>query len=136
MLGLTVTRLILGSLLKKISSWVVIYFSILIVAAGCIVMMFAEGYLSASLAIIILGIGFAAVFPVILGAIGDIFANLSGTAFSIALVIALIGNMLLNYSMGVIAHNFGINNLPVLLLFSLVIMTFLIRTVLQRIQTN
>jgi MFS transporter, FHS family, glucose/mannose:H+ symporter len=136
MLGLTVTRLILGRLLKKISFWVVIYFSILIVAAGCIVMMFAGSYLTAALAIIILGIGFAAVFPVILGAVGEIFANLSGTAFSIALVIALIGNMLLNYSMGVIAHNFGINNLPVLLLFSLVIMTFLVRTVLRRIQSN
>jgi fucose permease len=67
-------------------------------------------------ALIIIGAGTAAGFPVILGYIGQLYANLSGTAFSIALVIALTGNSLLNYLFGIIANKYTIDSLPVLLL--------------------
>jgi hypothetical protein len=63
-----------------------------------------------------LGAGFAASFPVILGYIGHIYANLSGTAFSIAFVIGLTGNTLINYSFGLISNRYGTKQLPVLLL--------------------
>jgi fucose permease len=46
-----------------------------------------------------------------LGIVGEKFADLSGTAFSIVLTIALLGNMIVNFLMGVIAEKFGIIHL-------------------------
>jgi sugar phosphate permease len=45
------------------------------------------------------------------GFVGEIYTELSGTAFSFVLFVALIGNMLINYGMGIISKNFGINHL-------------------------
>jgi MFS family permease len=90
--------------------------SLLLAAAGGFLLLNSNTlpYVLASLGII--GIGFAASFPVILGYIGQIYAKLSGTAFSIAFVIGLTGNTLINYSFGVISDNYGTKQLPVLLL--------------------
>ena len=60
-------------------------------------------------AVVLLGIGLAAGFPVMLGYIGDKFAAWSGTAFSITLSIALIGNILINYLTGYITNSNGIS---------------------------
>lgn len=46
-----------------------------------------------------------------LGFVGEQFADLSGTAFSFAFTIALIGNMLINYGMGIIVHQYGVQQL-------------------------
>ena len=45
---------------------------------------------------VLVGAGLASTFPVILSIVGSRYASLSGTAFSVALVIALIGQTLLN----------------------------------------
>ena len=58
-----------------------------------------------------MGVGLAAGFPVMLGLVGSRYADLSGTAFSFVLVIALIGNMFVNFLMGIISENFGIRHL-------------------------
>jgi MFS transporter, FHS family, glucose/mannose:H+ symporter len=83
-----------------------------------------------------LGIGFAAVFPVVLGYVGDIFSKLSGTAFSIALVIALVGNMLLNYLMGIVAHSYGIKHFTTILIISLIVMAVLLKIVLKKVHAS
>jgi fucose permease len=84
-------------------------------------------------ALIIIGAGFAAGFPVILGYIGGLYISLSGTAFSIALVIALIGNTLLNYLFGIIANRYSISSLPVLLLACIICMLALLIMIKQKI---
>lgn len=86
----------------------------------------AASYAVALSGLVLVGIGFAAVFPVVLGAIGDAYASLSGTAFSIALVIALGGNAILNYLVGIVAHRYGIAFFPAVVLVSLFCMTVLI----------
>src|SRR5256885_11397835 len=48
-------------------------------------------------AIFVLGCGFAAVFPVMFGFVGDRYADLSGTALSIVMVMALVGGTLMPY---------------------------------------
>ncbi|GAB1473335.1 hypothetical protein MASR2M69_07760 [Bacteroidota bacterium] len=50
-----------------------------------------------------LGLGFASTFPVVLGDIGERYKEISGTAFSFALVIALTGNTLINLLIGYIS---------------------------------
>ena len=61
---------------------------------------------------IALGAGMAAGFPVILGYIGQHYTKLSGTAFSLVITIALIGNVLANYFMGQISQMYGVGILP------------------------
>jgi MFS family permease len=114
--GLTITRLLLGKLLKKISSFKIMIVSLLITASGILLFLYSDSYNSALIALIVIGIGVAASFPVILGYIGQIYANLSGTAFSIAFVIALSGNTLANYLFGIISNSYGTKQLPVCLL--------------------
>ena len=46
-----------------------------------------------------------------LGFVGDRFAKLSATAFSIAFTIALTGNIIVNYIVGQISKTSGIGNL-------------------------
>ena len=55
--------------------------------------------------------GLAAGFPTMLGMVGNRYPDISGTAFSFVLVVALIGNILVNYSMGLVAENYGITYL-------------------------
>ncbi|HET9746981.1 MAG TPA: MFS transporter [Chitinophagaceae bacterium] len=114
--GLTITRMLLGKLLKKISSFSVMIISLSLAVAGGFLLLYADSYALLVTALVTLGAGFAASFPVILSYIGHIYAQLSGTAFSIAFVIALTGNALINYSFGFISNNYGTKQLPVLLL--------------------
>jgi len=112
-LGLTVSRLVLGSLLKKVSSLLILSVSLMLVVAGNLLLMNSGTYIMAFSAVIITGLGLAAGFPVILGYVAQLYRELSGTAFSISLVLALIGNTLLNYLFGYISRQYGVNYLPV-----------------------
>ena len=82
---------------------------------------------------VLLGVGVAAGFPVILGYVGDIYAELSGTAFSFVLVIALIGNTILNYLMGIISQAFGMDKFIVILLASAFCISIILLVTLKRI---
>ncbi len=131
--GLTITRLLLGALLKKISSLLVLFISLLLIGAGSLILIYTASYGMAFTALIIIGAGFAAGFPVILGYIGQLYSGLSGTAFSIALVIALTGNTLLNYLFGIIANRYSISSLPVLLLACVICMLVLLLMIKRNI---
>jgi len=96
--GLTAARLVLGMLMKKTSSLSILVISLSLIIAGCFVLSISSNYATAFAALVITGIGLAAGFPVILGYVGQMFASLSGTAFSIAMVIALIGNFIINFA--------------------------------------
>jgi fucose permease len=135
--GLTIARLLLGGLLKKISSFVVMIVSLLLVIAANAVLLYTHSYNIAFASLIVTGAGLAAGFPVILGYIGHLYANLSGTAFSIALVIALTGNTLLNYLFGIIRDNYSIRYLPLLVIACIMCMMVLLvlikRTIAARV---
>jgi MFS family permease len=114
--GLTVARLALGRLLKKISSYKLAAGSCLLTAAGCVFLSYSTSYNEALISLITIGAGLAAGFPVMLSYLGQVYAELSGTAFSIALVISMLGNIVLNYLCGIVAHQYGIQQLPVLMM--------------------
>ena len=132
--GLTVTRLLLGSLLKKISSFTVLLTSLILLIAASLVLMYIHSYPIAFTALVITGVGLAAGFPVMLGYLGELYARLSGTAFSIALVIALSGNAIINYCFGLIADQYSINNLPLLLIACVSCMIILLLLIKQNIR--
>jgi MFS family permease len=108
--------MLLGKLLKNISSFIIMIVSLSLAVAGGFLLLYTDSYLQSVIALVTLGAGFASSFPVILSYVGHIYAQLSGTAFSIAFVIALTGNTLINYSFGLISEKYGTKQLPVLLL--------------------
>lgn len=131
-IAMTVTRLVLGGLLKQIRAYIVLFNCLGIALIGTFVMMFALSYTIAIIGLVLLGIGFAAGFPVILGYVGEIYSNISGTAFSFVFVIALIGNMAINYLMGIVAHSFGLKQFTILLLVSIILMSLLVWRTLKK----
>jgi fucose permease len=66
--------------------------------------------------------------------VGDRYKALSGTAFSLVLVIALSGNMIINYSMGVIAQTYGIRHLISVASIEWIVMIFLCYLILKKIK--
>lgn len=131
--GMTAARLLLGGLLKKVSSYRTLYVSLAITFAGSLVLMTASSYELSVFGLVLMGIGVAGGFPIILGYVAEIYAHLSGTAFSIALVIALIGNMIINYLMGVISHIYGIGQFSTFMVINLAVMAILLSVIKNKI---
>jgi fucose permease len=107
-LGMTGARLIVGSLLKRVSTVAVLLSSLGVAFVGALVLIGARTTASAGAGTLLAGAGFAAVFPVILGYVGDRYERLSGTAFGVVLVMALIGGTVLPYVTGVLGDAFGL----------------------------
>ncbi len=117
--SLTVTRLVLGGLLRRVRRERVLAGSLALAVLGAVLLAAAPGLTGASAAAVLIGIGFAAAFPVVLGIIGGLFPQLSGTAFGIALVIGLTGNTVANTILGVASRTWGIRIFPWYLLSTL-----------------
>ncbi|WP_276373254.1 MFS transporter [Chryseolinea sp. H1M3-3] len=126
--GMAVMRIILGNVLKHVSSRTVLLYSIVLLGIGCSLLT-ASSYPLSILGLVVLGAGLAAGFPVTLGFVGERYETVSGTAFSIVISIGLIGSMAVNYLMGFIVDKYGIAHLVTMgfllttfmLLFSLLI---------------
>ena len=101
MLGLAAARVILLFITSKVKLKYIIYTSMCVAAGGAIIMATSKGSQAAALAgSFMIGAGLAITFPGILGVIGNRYPQISGTAFSFALVVALAGNTLLNLLTG------------------------------------
>ena len=84
--------------------------------------------------LLFLGAGLASGFPVMLGFAGDLYPEISGTAFSLVLSIALLGNTLVNYGMGIIAQNYGNQHLITFAFAETIIMIVLSLLVISKIK--
>ena len=71
-----------------------------------------------------------------LGFVGNRYKELSGTAFSLVLVIALLGNMIINYCMGIIAQTYGIRHLITVAFVELAVMIVLCTVILKKLKNN
>lgn len=109
--GMTVMRLLTGSLFRSASAKKLMLSSFILMLVGLILIRTEISLGIAVAGLILLGAGLANGFPVMLGLVGSRYTELSGTAFSLVLFIALFGNTLINYLMGIVAQNFGIHHL-------------------------
>ncbi|HEY1025932.1 MAG TPA: MFS transporter [Sphingobacteriaceae bacterium] len=132
--GMAVMRLLIGGVMRSVASQKILILSFVLLLAGCATLQFAGSYALAVCGLVLLGAGLAAGFPVMLGFVGNRYAELSGTAFSLVLAIALTGNMGLNYFMGIVAENFGIRHLTTTAFVLLSTMTFLSFIILRKIK--
>jgi FHS family glucose/mannose:H+ symporter-like MFS transporter len=104
MLGrLTVSRL--GS---RLSSSLLVILSAGLALLACIGLILSGNAAAAAVSAVLVGLGFAAIFPTTLAQAGAAFANYSGTAFSIIFVMALSGGMSAPWLVGRIAQNHGV----------------------------
>ncbi len=108
--GMAVMRIVLGKVLRKASSKRVLLFSIALLAAGGLMLQFSTEFVYAAAGLVIIGAGLAAGFPVTLSFVGERYASVSGTAFSIVISIALVGSMITNYTMGLIVERYGVHH--------------------------
>jgi len=135
-LSLTISRLILGGLLKKVRSFIVLFSCFGFMLAGAIVLLSGNTLGFSILGLVLMGIGFSAGFPVILGYVGEIYTDISGTAFSLVFVIALIGNTIMNYMVGIIAQSYGIKYYLIIIIISIILMSGLLIIVLKQISSK
>lgn len=129
--GLTIARMLLVILFKKIKQEKVLSYSLVLTAIGFSLLTFSPGFTRAAIGMVVIGAGLASTFPVILSIIGSRYASLSGTAFGVALVVALTGQTLLNSLMGVASQKISIEVYPYLMITSLIIMLLLFKRSLK-----
>jgi FHS family glucose/mannose:H+ symporter-like MFS transporter len=131
--GMAVMRILLGSVFRATSVRIILLVSFLFLLAGCLTLKYTESYTGSVSGLVFIGIGLAAGFPVMLGFVGNLFASVSGTAFSIVLTIALVGNMLVNFIMGIVVSKAGIEHITsvafVLLAAMLVLSIIIVRKI-------
>jgi fucose permease len=134
--GMASMRLIIGSVLKSVREQKILFGSFGLILAGLLLLITGRGIIQAYAGLYILGAGLASGFPIMLGFTGNRYTGLSGTAFSIVLAIALIGNMTVNYLMGIIAKYFGIQHLTTVAMAELVMLIVLAVVVINKLKTN
>ncbi len=130
--GMVVMRLFLGSLFRSASTLRIMIISFALLFAGLLLLKAGISFYAAVAGLFLLGAGLAGGFPIMLGLVGERFSDLSGTAFSIVMAVGLLGNMLINYGMGVIAQNYGIRHLITVASAELVIMIVLFFIILNK----
>jgi fucose permease len=134
--GMTVMRLLIGSLFRKMPERTLLYSSFAITMVALILLRLSNSMMPAAAGLFTLGAGVAAGFPTMLGFVGNRYPLLSGTAFSFVLVIALVGNMLVNYSMGLVAENYGIKHLTTFTFAELIILAAFATAIFRRLKLN
>lgn len=134
--GMTVMRLLIGSVLRKLPERQLLYISFSITLAALLLFSLSHSVVPAAAGLFLLGSGLAAGFPTMLGIVGNRYPDLSGTAFSFVLVIALLGNMLVNYTMGIVAEGYGIENLTTFTFAELVILVIIATVIFSRLKSN
>jgi len=133
-LSMTVTRIVLAALLRKIPSGRIIIISVMIILCGGVTLLVFPGHGYAVAGLVLLGIGTAGGFPVMLGYVGSFFTALRGTAFSLVFFIAVTGNILVNYLTGVFSRQYGMNAFPVVLLVCTVFLAIFLSVVLIKLR--
>ncbi len=132
--GMTVMRLLIGSFLRKLPERRLLHVSFAITLVALLLFSLSKSVVPAAAGLFLLGAGLAAGFPTMLGLVGNRYPNLSGTAFSFVLVIALLGNMLVNYTMGLVAQNRGIRNLTAFTFAELIILVIMATAIFGRLK--
>ncbi len=134
--GMTIMRLLIGSIFRNVPEKNLLFSSFAIILVALVIIRLSGSLAPAAAGLVLLGSGLAAGFPTMLGLVGNRYPHLSGTAFSFVLVIALLGNMLVNYSMGLIAENYGIKYLSNMTFAELFMLVIIAIFVFRKIKTE
>lgn len=130
--GLTAARMLQIVIFKKIKPATVLPYSLILTAIGFGLLTASPGFIRTATGMVLVGMGLSSTYPVILSILGTRYPALSGTAFSIALAIALVGQAAMNGLMGMVSvYAGGIVFYPYMMIGSLIIMLILFKRSLK-----
>lgn len=135
-IGMLAGRLLLSSVMKALKDLGTFYSYLGIALVGVAVFYFGTNAATTYIAMALIGFGVGATFPVILNYVGGSFRNLSGTAISIAVFIALVGQFTLKKITGAAFNAGSYVTLPILLAGALIIMMCLVPVALKVADKN
>jgi FHS family glucose/mannose:H+ symporter-like MFS transporter len=101
-------RLASSKVLRILKSTNLILLSAMVSLCAAVLMVLSPSKFLAGLGAIVLGLGFAAIFPTTLAVVGEAFPRFSGTAFSVVFVVATLGGMSSPWLVGKIAHAYSL----------------------------
>ncbi|MEI6127844.1 MAG: MFS transporter, partial [Pseudomonadota bacterium] len=130
--GMVIMRLLMGSIFRTFSSSRLLIISFIPLLTGLILLKTGLSFTISIAGLVLLGAGLSGGFPIMLGIVGSLYSEISGTAFSFIFFIALIGNTLINLLMGMVAQKFGVEHLITFALAESVIMMFLAYLIVRR----
>jgi len=122
-------RAICGALSHKVKAETLVRASALLALIAVAGLRIAPSQAAAVVAVVIIGLGFAAIFPTTLAQAGEAFAQFSGTAFSVIFVVALSGGMTAPWLVGKIAQTHSIEAGLGVVIFNCA-MIFLLQTII------
>jgi MFS transporter, FHS family, glucose/mannose:H+ symporter len=125
-LGMMLARIALGSVLRRATPTRVLMGCLTVGFVGALLLILTRDASVAAVGVFLLGVGFSATFPVVLGFVGDRYTQLSGTAFSIVIVMALTGGMLLPWLTGVLGASYGLRGSFTIVPVALVLLSALL----------
>lgn len=135
-LGMMLVRLALGWLLRRASPVRVLLACLGLALVGAFLLIGTESVTAAGVGVFLIGCGFAATYPVVLGFVGDRYEQLSGTAFSVVIVMALVGGMLLPYATGALGAVYGLRGSFLIIPTALVLLAALLFVVTRPLSTR
>lgn len=134
--GMVTMRLFSGSILRKVSDVKILWSCLAMLFAGIAFMQLGQSYEMIIAGLVLSGAGLAEGFPLMLGITGRYFSDLSGTAFSFVFTVALLGNMLINYLMGWIVDQYGINHLTTVAYIEIAFMAIIFYFIVQKLKPS
>lgn len=106
--GMVAARVFLTAILRTTAPRVVLPVFLGMAMAGSGLMLAIRDPVAAGFGLFLLGAGLSAGFPILLGFLGGLYEDLTGTAFSAVFVMALIGGSALPFLTGVLGDRMGL----------------------------
>lgn len=130
-IGMMAGRFPLGAIQRALKPVGTLYTYLSVATVGVVLFTVCNGPVGAYIAMALIGFGVGATFPVVLNYIGGAFRNQSGTAMSIAIFIALLGQFTFNRLTGNAFAAGRYATLPALLFTAVVAMMILVPIALK-----
>ncbi len=106
--GMVAARLVLARWSRSWRVATVYSCSLSLALTGASLLLAVPDTMAAGAGLFLLGAGLAAGFPILLGFLGGLYRDLTGTAFSAVFVMALVGGSTLSYLTGVLGDRIGL----------------------------
>ena len=107
-LALLVGRVVLFAILRRVGHGRVLLLSASAAAFGCILLFFTNNLFGATISVLLIGFGFAAIYPLVAEKIGRRFVYYHPGLFNGIFTLALAGGMLAPGTLGLFADEYGI----------------------------
>lgn len=135
-LGMMLARMALGTFLRAEPPVKMMYSCIATGVVGAVLLLMTSNVVLATLGVFMVGVGFAATFPTVLGFVGERYAQLSGTAFSLVITIALLGGMFFPWLTGVLGGRYGMRGSFVIFPVALVALAILLGILSRKLRST